>query len=677
MSSYTIDSFWKRRLCVRKVTSGTLLAGWSFIHEGLKTFKEAPLTKSDEFGSNADADTSPILLVSAAGAVGKSTLARQVAFATGAVYIDLGKADPVGGNTLSGGLVRSGLYDGWKKGTIAVLIDGLDEARLRVTQEAFYAFLSDVAEISAGRSVPTVLFGRTGASQDAWLFLTENGLEVPILEIGYYDREASVAFAEAHLQTLREGTQYPSVYRRALELLLDRLRAQTERDGDRFAGYAPVLQAVAERVAKEDNPAALISKIKKHEYLVTLQTIAFAILDRERTKLETLRFENPKLAETLYSPKEQLDRLAARVYKSAPPGLPKMGDADAQTYSQALETWVPEHPFLDGTTAASSIVFDAMITAHALRNPSYSHAALDRELKRGAAANPFLSEFYLWEASGSEPEDLRAEHIGVIYASLRSRLAMGDTANLSVDSVEDAQEEDALYADVEITLARRKADRPRSLHFRTEQVGTIYLGPHVEDVDLTVPHARVEIGPGTEAVLVPPISIQCDELSVTTEKVIVENSPEEESAAVYLEAKKFSGADMTHVPILRGDVSLSVSWPDANAYPWTNFATTPTPLVDPRVEEALRRLRKFVIAFRSHGKGRLARYRYKIEHERMTKGSGQAVLNLLIKSGILKLEGSMYYLDPDKLADQAGTNYRDCMARRFSSETIAFVQRAL
>jgi hypothetical protein len=95
------------------------------------------------------------------------------------------------------------------------------------------------------------------------------------------------------------------------------------------------------------------------------------------------------------------------------------------------------------------------------------------------------------------------------------------------------------------------------------------------------------------------------------------------------------------------------------------------------MDEALRRLRKFVIAFRSHSKGNLARYRGKIEHSRMTKGAGQSVLKLLVDQGILTLDGNMYILDPDQLAARAGTNYTDAMARRFGEETIAFVRQAL
>ena len=200
------------------------------------------------------------------------------------MYLDLAKADPVGGNTFSGGLVRSGLYAAWEAQTTTVLVDGLDEARMRVTQEAFEAFLHDIAVLSKGRRIPIVLFGRSGAIQDTWLILEEQGAATAVLEIGYYGPEAAVDFALSRIQAVRPGASF-TVERKAVNLLLARLRAQTETDGDRFAGYAPVLQAVADRVAREPNPGALVAQIERGTQPVTLLLVAWAILERERGKL--------------------------------------------------------------------------------------------------------------------------------------------------------------------------------------------------------------------------------------------------------------------------------------------------------------------------------------------------------------------------------------------------------
>lgn len=677
MPDFSIERFWRARLSVVPISRDLSVRGWFLPRDRLTTFKEAPLTESSELDARVSPQQSSIILVSAPGAVGKSTLARQIACETGSVYVDLARTDPVGGNAVSGGLVKAGIYSEWQSQSTALLIDGLDEARLRVTQEAFEAFINDIAHIANGRSVPTVLFGRTGSVQDAWLMLSNANTGFSVLEIGYYDLEASVDFADARVREKCTNDQHASVRRRAVRSLLERLRAETSNDGDRFGGYAPVLQAVADRVAKETNPAALISQVESGAQPVTLQTVVSAILERERGKLDGMPFEEPTLSDSLYRPQEQLDRLSARVYGMPVPPLPAMKPNDAQSYSNALESWVAEHPFLDGGRGASSAVFAAVIAAHALRNPKSAEVACQKELARGAAANPFLSEFYLPQQADTASFHLPPEHIGIVYSSLRARLSLGDSASLVVEAPEGATEEEALRAEVEISLARREPGRQRVLRFDTEQTGTLKIGAYVEDVELIVPHSRVEVGPGAEAALIAPVNIQCGELAITASKVIAECPPSYTDAAVYLEAGKFEGTKIESIPILRGNVALTVIWPQSQAHPWTSFSITPPKVPDARLDEALRRFRRFVTAFRSHSKGSLARYQHKIEHERMTKGMGTAVLKLMIESKVLSLSGSMYFLDPKRLGAEAGVSYADCMARRFGDKAIKFVERAL
>jgi hypothetical protein len=677
MTYYTIKDFWKVRLPVSRQASRSFIPGWSVISDGLASFEEAPLTLSAELSSDGDPLTSSILLISAPGAVGKSTLAKQIAFETGAIYVDLVEADPVGGNSVSGGLLKSELYSQWQANTTTLLIDGLDEARLRVTQEAFESFLTDIAQLSNKRPLPTVLFGRTGAIQDAWLFLSDGLGKSEVLEIGYYNTETALNFADARIRALRPESPHASVERTAAKLLLEKLRSQTTVDGDRFAGYAPVLQAVAARVAAEENASALVAKIEKGAQPVTLHGVVNSILERERSKLEGLKFEDEKIKQILYRPEEQLDRLVARVYGLAPPDMPRMRPADVQTYSTVLDTWVGEHPFLNGGREASSAVFDAIITVQALKAAASAEVAVERELRKGAAANPFVSEFYAPENSAREDLHIPSEHIGIVYASFRARLSLGDSANLVVEG-SDAEEEEALRAEVEITLARRDSDRPRVLQFTTEQTGVLRLGAYIEDIDLSVPYSKVEMGPGPETLLVAPVSIQCDALIISSDKIIVESpATAQGDTPVFLEANTLDGARIVSIPIVRGNSSLAVAWPGARNHPWTSFATEPAPVDDPRLDEALRRFRKIVIAFRSHSKGNLARYQHKIEHARMTKGAGQAVLNHLIDEHILSLKAPMYFLDPVRLGEAAGATYADCMARRFQPKTIEFVRKAI
>ena len=577
MHHYTIDDYWIPRLGrPSSFAPASPVKGWSFTNKGLETFQEAPLTQSKEqFGDDVDPWNSAIILVSAPGAVGKSTLARQIASATGSVYIDLATADPVGSNSLIGGLAKSDILYPWTDGKVTALIDGLDEAILKTTQEGLEAFLDDVAALAVSRDVPTILFGRTAIVQDAWLLLHDRcDGNIAVLEIGYYGPDASVDFAVASLKASDSNRQHPSVDRKALMLLLKGLRRQTESDGDRFAGYAPVLQAVAKQVEGEDNPSSLVAKLEHGGIppTVTLHSVVDAVLKREQTKLESLPFEEPNLLPELYSPEEQLDRLVARVYQAPNPSLPAMSPADAETYLNALETWVREHPFLDGESSPSSAVFQAVICNRALKGTTAaSKKAVQEELAKGEAANPFLYVFYMDEESEPEHRSIPEEHIGVIYSSIRASLAQGDTARLSVEEPYD-DEEEALYADVEIELSRNGND-PESLRFLTEPFGPICLGSHVRDVVISVPRARVEIGQSAEVFFVAPVDIQCEDLAIFCEKVIVEALRDSSADTVYFQADKFTGVAMTSLPMVRKNARLLASWPGVENYPWTSFAT--------------------------------------------------------------------------------------------------------
>ena len=681
--NYTISNFWLRRLGKQPPGSGELVQGWSFQHsEPGQFFQEAPLTISTEFVPNSEPDEAAIILVAAPGAVGKSTLARQIAYETGAVYVDLANSRPVAASTFIGEIVNSGLYEDWGSGALAVLLDGLDEAKLRANEEAFHSFLSDVADQSAGRSVPTVLFGRTAAVQEARDFLIRYPTEVAVLEIGYYGPEAALNFAASALRTMKDDDRFAGPEREALSLLLAQLRSRTTDDGDRFAGYAPVLQAVARRVEREPNAAAFISRIRAGQAEVTLPSIASAILVREQGKFNALHFEDPSLTEKVYSPDEQLHRLVAFMHGVPAPIGPEMSPKDAETYMGAVDGIFGDHPFIDhsasagGNVRASSAVFEAAISAWALKYlPAASDTVVASELQKGSAANPFLFEFYRTD----DDRFMAPNHVGVVYSSFRAGLSLGDTARLVILGSDEVSTEEDLEAAVDFLLVRQGTESLREETFHTDQDQLVRLGAHVEDVNVVLPQGTVELGPGLETRLIAPINIECNELIVATERLVVEKSLQQGDgeATVHLEAKTYTTETMFTVPIVRDSAELSASFDEMDNYYWQRFATERLPDQHPEIDEALRRLRNFVIVFQSHRNVRLARLIDKLENNRMTRGSGRAVLDLMVRERILSREHPRYFLDPARLAEIAGVTYADCMSRRFGDKAIEFVRRAL
>ena len=676
MDNLTIDSFWIPQMGQGNASGGinSLVQGWEFVPEGLSTFKEAPLSLNEEFSSGVNPAECSILLVSAPGAVGKSTLARQIAYRTGSVYIDLAKSEPVGGNTLSGGLARSGLFSSWERDEITVMIDGLDEAKLKVSEGGFLAFLSDISVLSERRQVQTVIFGRTKTVEDAWLYIPGN-YRVAVLEIGYYGTEASTEFAETTLlERHPERLPFASVDRDALALLLERLRSQTEGDENRFAGYAPVLQAVAERVASEVNPITLINELQEGSQApLTLQSITSSILQREQGKLEQIELQDPTLHEKLYTPEEQLARLVARTYQIELPALPEMSPEDLMAYTDKVGPWLEDHPFLGGGDHPRSAVFEAAIKAQALRHEVAGPAASQMELEKGELANPFLYLFYSKEDE-SELFDIRGADVGVFYNSVRASLANGEMAFLTIEDDGD----DPVNVEGEIEIIRRGIAEPTQTRFRTSREGPVRLGRHVRDTDIYMPYAAVELGPSTEVILVAPVSIDCAQLAIETESIRAEARQDSEMGVVVLRANSLEGSPITKVPVTH-NVNLLVSWPGSEGYPWHNFRETYRQEAegDPLLEEALRRFRMFVLSFRSDKARGLGRHQNKIEGTRMVKGTGLAVLNLLMEKNMVGRNQARYSLSTDRLAQSTSMTYSDFLTRNFTNEAREFIGEAL
>ena len=96
---------------------------------------------------------------------------------------------------------------------------------------------------------------------------------------------------------------------------------------------------------------------------------------------------------------------------------------------------------------------------------------------------------------------------------------------------------------------------------------------------------------------------------------------------------------------------------------------------DAALKEKYLRLRKIFVHFRSHSRGRLAKYKKKIEHERVLRNDlGKAILERCLADGILTLEGSHYFLHPENINKYLGISWADLRAGRMSNELEQYLR---
>lgn len=681
--NYTIDAFWKKHLSTIQKTQGfEALPGWSDANTRFEAFEEAGLSLHPDYHDLQQ----PVWLIAAPGAVGKSTLAQQICAATGAIYLDLAVAKTVGGNYITGGLKRTKALDAWEAEKTTLVIDALDEARLRVTQQAFEDFLEDVWCMANSRSLPVVLLGRVGIIEETWTIIADQqGVELPIFNIEHFTTEQARSFVSKRLKAMADSPQssvadypqlanllerHPRVYEQLIGELITSLQDLAHTASEGFVGYAPVLEAVVKLIAVQTNPSQF-QGLRDPVSSQVLLDITQQILERESNKLkDQLEAHGCNLLGQVYPPQEQLERLACRLFlQPAPPAPADVPPADQVAYMTAVSNFLEQHPFLDSNgRAPSNPVFAACISAAALRHQADNlRQCAERDcLQLQHTPNPFLYDFYDPSTKGVVPTG----HVGLLYESLLAKSKAGDSIGLSID-----EGEDELLA-VEITGVTSEEGTPAKYQFTTNASDLLTLGRRVANLAIDAPSLCVMLGSKDVLEMLAPVTVQCHMLEFQCDRLVVKTGKQADfNCAVVLEAQEATAAHVRTTPLVSQGTELLVSWPDDAVFPWTGYSDKRARHDDADFADLLRIFRRLVMAFRSHSKGRLARLKDKIDHARMLKDDrGRALLEKMKADRIISNERHMYFLDPDALGKKVEASFQDVNLKRYTDSTLAYLR---
>ena len=387
-----------------------------------------------------------VILISAAAAVGKSTLARFISAKAGLPLLDLATT-PVSTHSLVGMIQADfdgpgGPLDAFHRAELPIVIDALDEGRLLTGEKGFEQFLLTTAELLLrDRSVtsrPKLIFlGRTGSSAFAALALSYFGEHfVADFEIDFFDEASARRVIECYgatdtasdqnLHTSEPAQRVIDAYFHAIERALSLPKSNLWADsvGRAFAGYAPVLATLGDALAGETNFLVLENRLRKTSstqgdaWSVIAEVIG-QMLAREGAQL---RAKFPPEAQgaisgVVYDSDEQLGFLARWLSKSPIRGTgsrPLKGQL-AETYYSLVEQKLPEHPFVDAEKRCPrNAVFAAAILAYGISRGLELGTEAD-ELFEEAARQPFLWRFFETGLSADNLIDGRV--LGYLLAS--------------------------------------------------------------------------------------------------------------------------------------------------------------------------------------------------------------------------------------------------------------------
>jgi hypothetical protein len=650
-----------------------------------------------------------IILISAVGASGKSTLAKELSFRTHSILLDLAVHDAVGSNSLTG-LIASAyppekildVFDSLRKGEMGIIIDGADEGKAKTAPNAFFAFLDDIAKMceSAPQGASFIVLGRSNVMEDCFIYLDCKNINVELWQLDPFSKEQAQIYIDKH-QTNGAGNE---CYRNVCHLILNGLEKslqQSDNDQDevlRFMGYAPVLDTISEIIEIENrsNLYAFYNELQKEEFQNDriLCDILEYLLKREKGKIDT-GFVKPRssffagtdgkeIEKSIYSPLEQARRLISLCEGKVCRIGNFKDEALQEEYDHFLNEngFLSEHPFLKNTQFRNQ-VFESYILAKLL-------LAQDEKAKNeacsylmGKVPSYYLIVFMLQCNPGNGVIALP-----VAFLPCLLQATMGMKTRKTFVEIEIDESETAGVIDVGIDISSFPMDQGDGRNSKNEMQHRhtlkiemsvdaeekIELGNVLENVSVYLPNYKLSIGErGSLLVLSPFVDIEAKSLELSAKKVEISNSGVDNVISINAPEVIVALEDRDNISNLD---RLQIVTRTGLGYPFFKCQKDfLIPHDDIKMEHVLR-LRKILMLFRSRSQGNMARFCDKIEHRRVLKGEWEKkLLNQLLEDSILEKEGSMYYISPEKIDEMLEVNWEQLRNGVFSNKFIQYVNK--
>lgn len=310
---------------------------------------------------------SPVILVSARGAAGKSWSAEELSRQLSAPLWKLEEDKAVSGTSLQFTLGRylnaaDGLAALKGKPSTVILIDSLDEARARVSGTSWDEFLESISE-AVTRGCRFVLFGRERILEEVWLNLSDSISPIAWLEISHFGPVERLQYVDGvvRLRSKNEAVLDGKYYESARDAVLKSVVSSVPNQAaDEFSGYAPVLDAVAAVLLREENHFSVSKTFGTQaggtRHLEELKRVLDDLLMRDQGKMKPVAGQLGLDPSLIYTPDEQIDWLCHDLEGGQAPDLSHIGDLKLRKdYVDSVRPFLNDHPFRNEGRWASAV----------------------------------------------------------------------------------------------------------------------------------------------------------------------------------------------------------------------------------------------------------------------------------------------------------------------------------
>lgn len=649
-----------------------------------------------------------IILISAVGASGKSTLAKELSYRTHSMLLDLAAHDAVGSNSLTGLIASTyqpenmiAIFDSLKKGETGIIIDGVDEGKAKTTPNAFFAFLDDIAKQCepASQGTSFIILGRSNVIEDCFVYLDDKKINVELWQLDPFNKEQAQKYIDKHQTINTENEHYKSVCQSIFNGLEKALQQSDNKDQDevlRFLGYAPVLDTISDIIKEEKNLFTLSNDLKKEEFQndKILCDILEYLLVREKNKIYTnhvapqqsflSKTEGNDIGNRIYTPLEQAHRLIS-FCDGKQCKIKIFHDEKIQLeYEKVLydNGFLSEHPFLKVSRFRNQVFESYILAKIFLSNDLEAMQAACAYLEKHTPSY-YLIVFMLQCNTNNNSIPASASFLPHL---LQSAMELKTRKTFVETEIDESEHEGFIDVDIDVsscpieqeneTTSKYEMQHRHTLKlvFSTDEKKEIRFGNILDNVSACLPNYKVLMGDrGSRLVLSPLVDIEAKAVVLSAKKLEISNSGIDNVISINAPEINIILDDYTNIPNLD---RLQIITQTSLGYPFyqcqKDFLIT---CGDVKMEHALR-LRKILLLFRSHSRGNMARYCNKIEHRRVLKGDwGRKLLNQLLADSILSKRGVMYFISPERIDEMLEVNWEQLRNGVFSEKFKQYINR--
>ncbi len=642
----------------------------------------------EQFGGNdssfADAR---IILISAVGATGKTTLAKELSYTLQCPIVDLGEAEVMGGNSLTGIIFKkmspadgAAFVGELQAGNATMILDGLDEGFQRTKTQGYFDFLDDVIGMTAKQGKSFVLLGRTNAIELAALHFNERGVKTITYQIEPFTIDQAETFIRLLMKDEADVDIFGKPYRDLLSYIIESIggffkdhQDMKTHQYERFIGYAPVLLSIAAFLKKnKNNFQRVLSDFKKDQLRGTtlIINIVEGILKRDKElKIlpqlieEHIKDRSPEFQTTARNKAYDYDEQCARVlYRciNREYNYPITGDeAFDFVYNQGVSRWIDEHPFLSVNKMANT-VFEGYILARLITNTQY-RGAIDQYISRSTGISYMF--FSIYQELHKDDEYLDLSIVSYLYTSIKAldNKKKYYTLEMTYDEV-DAEEMTEEERPCFVAFEGSDESDLQTFNFKVliSNKSSLPLHNYIGDVYIDVP---INVGiTSPRIVLSAPGYINCKSVDMMTDEIVLSRRNQEEMFTIETDTLELL-IDNSYPTIIRDSDSkdfFCIVCDNSLPYPLNDYQTSLTQKcakLTPKQKEYYQKLRRTLIMFRSHSKGEFAKVQSKIQNRIASKPDGKLVVETLLDRGIIYPKERMYFINKDKMNEFLGLKF--------------------